>query len=70
MDVEGLAELRIRPEVEREVEAAMREFLAYSLDRQPRSLAFLDEVRAGGVAVGPGRSASTAVAAPATPTAV
>jgi hypothetical protein len=23
----------------------MREFLAYSLDRQPRSLAFLDEVR-------------------------
>jgi hypothetical protein len=57
MDVEGLAELRIRPEVERVVEAAMREFLAYSLDRQPRSLAFLDEVRAGGVAVGPGRSA-------------
>ena len=25
----------------------MREFLAYSLDREPRSLAFLDEVRAG-----------------------
>ena len=24
----------------------MREFLAYSLDRKPRSLAFLDEVRA------------------------
>ena len=47
MDVEGLAELRIRPEVEREVEAAMREFLAYSLERQPRSLAFLDEVRTG-----------------------
>jgi hypothetical protein len=23
----------------------MREFLAYSLDRKPRSLAFLDEVR-------------------------
>jgi len=24
----------------------MREFLAFSLDRKPRSLAFLDEVRA------------------------
>jgi DNA repair protein RecO (recombination protein O) len=46
LDVEALAALRIRPEVEREVEAAMREFLAYSLDRSPRSLAFLDEVRA------------------------
>jgi DNA repair protein RecO (recombination protein O) len=45
-DVEALAALRIRPEVEREVEIAMREFLAYSLDRKPRSLAFLDEVRA------------------------
>jgi hypothetical protein len=30
----------------------MREFLAYSLDRKPRSLAFLDEVRAGAQAVG------------------
>jgi DNA repair protein RecO (recombination protein O) len=44
-DVEALAALRVRPEVEREVEIAMREFLAYSLDRKPRSLAFLDEVR-------------------------
>jgi hypothetical protein len=33
--------------VEREIETGMREFLAYSLDRSPRSLAFLDEVRAG-----------------------
>jgi DNA repair protein RecO (recombination protein O) len=47
MDVEALAALRLRPEVEREVEIAMREFLAFSLDRRPRSLAFLDEVRAG-----------------------
>ncbi len=46
-DVEALAALRVRPEVEREVEMGMREFLAYSLDRRPRSLAFLDEVRAG-----------------------
>jgi len=49
-DVEALAALRIRPEVEREVEIAMREFLAYSLDRRPRSLAFLDEVRSGKLA--------------------
>jgi DNA repair protein RecO (recombination protein O) len=45
LDVEALAQLRLRPEAEREVEAAMREFLAYALDRSPRSLAFLDEVR-------------------------
>jgi DNA repair protein RecO (recombination protein O) len=46
MDIEALAALRVRPGVEREVESGMREFLAYSLDRSPRSLAFLDEVRA------------------------
>ncbi|HXG26949.1 MAG TPA: DNA repair protein RecO [Candidatus Binatia bacterium] len=45
MDVESLAALRVRPETEREVEIAMREFLAFALDRRPRSLAFLDEVR-------------------------
>jgi len=45
-DVEALAAVRVRLAVEREVEMAMREFLAYSLDRRPRSLAFLDEVRA------------------------
>jgi DNA repair protein RecO (recombination protein O) len=45
MDVESLSALRIRALVEREIESAMREFLAYSLDRSPRSLAFLDEVR-------------------------
>jgi DNA repair protein RecO (recombination protein O) len=47
MDVEAIADLRIRPDAEREVERAMREFLAYSLDRSPRSLAFLDEIRRG-----------------------
>ena len=46
LDIEAIAELRMRPEVEREVEIAMREFLAFSLDRRPKSLAFLDEVRA------------------------
>src|SRR6185437_3212337 len=46
LDVEALAPLRVRPETEREVEIAMREFLAFSLERKPRSLAFLDEIRA------------------------
>ena len=62
-DVEALAALRLRPEVEREVEIAMRDFLAYSLDRKPRSLAFLDEVRAGATAA-PAATAAT-VATPA-----
>jgi hypothetical protein len=47
LDVEALAALRVRPETEREVEIAMREFLAFSLERKPRSLAFLDEIRVG-----------------------
>jgi DNA repair protein RecO (recombination protein O) len=47
MDVEALAALRVRPDVETEVEGAMRAFLSYTLDRSPKSLAFLDEVRAG-----------------------
>ncbi len=46
MDIEALAALRVRSEVEDEVESAMRAFLAYTLDRSPKSLAFLDEVRA------------------------
>ena len=50
MDVEALAALRVRPEVEREIEIAMREFLAFTLDRKPRSLSFLDEVRAESLA--------------------
>jgi DNA repair protein RecO (recombination protein O) len=62
LDVEALAALRIRPEVEREVERAMREFLAYSLDRSPRSLAFLDEVRRPPAAAS--TSGPTAAAAP------
>jgi DNA repair protein RecO (recombination protein O) len=46
MDVEALAGLRLPPEVEQEVEAAMRDFLRYVLERDARSLVFLDEVRA------------------------
>ena len=47
LDVEALAGLRLPAGVEREVEAAMREFIRIALERDPRSLAFLDEVRAG-----------------------
>ena len=45
LDIEALAELRIAGAVEREVETALRDFVGQALDRQARSLAFLDEVR-------------------------
>jgi DNA repair protein RecO (recombination protein O) len=47
MDAEALAGLRLALEVEREVEVALRDFVRQMLDRDPRSLAFLDEVRVG-----------------------
>jgi DNA repair protein RecO (recombination protein O) len=47
LDVEALAALRLPPAVEAEVEQAMRDFLRFSLDRDARSLPFLDEVRRG-----------------------
>jgi DNA repair protein RecO (recombination protein O) len=46
MDVEALATLRLPAVVEREVEDAMRAFIGYVLEREARSLGFLDEVRA------------------------
>ncbi len=46
MDVEALAAIRVALPIEREVETAMREFVRVALERDPRSLAFLDEVRA------------------------
>ena len=45
MDVEALAALRLPVAVEKEVERAMRDFLSISLERQARSLDFLDEIR-------------------------
>jgi DNA repair protein RecO (recombination protein O) len=45
LDIEALAALRIAGTVEREVEIALRDFVGQALDRQARSLAFLDEVR-------------------------
>lgn len=46
LDIEAIAGLRLPGAVEAEVEAAMRRFLRHVLERDARSLAFLDEVRA------------------------
>jgi DNA repair protein RecO (recombination protein O) len=46
LDVEALAALRLPTEVESEVERAMRRFVRHALEREARSLALLDEVRA------------------------
>ena len=56
LDAEALAGLRLAELPEREVEAAMREFLRYMLERDARSLAFLDEVRAGPADLAPAGS--------------
>ena len=45
LDIEALAALRQAPAVEREVETALREFVGHVLEREARSLPFLDEVR-------------------------
>jgi DNA repair protein RecO (recombination protein O) len=45
LDIEAIAALRIPDAVDGEVEAAMRDFMRIALERDPRSLAFLDEVR-------------------------
>src|SRR5688572_14255885 len=45
LDIEALAELRLAGAVEREVETALRDFVGQALERQARSLPFLDEVR-------------------------
>src|SRR5512141_2614205 len=45
MDIEAIAALRLPEAVEREVEGGMRDFMRVALERDPRSLAFLDEVR-------------------------
>jgi DNA repair protein RecO (recombination protein O) len=44
-DVEAIAALRLAPETEREVESALRDFIRHALEREARSLAFLDEIR-------------------------
>jgi DNA repair protein RecO (recombination protein O) len=44
-DVEAIAGLRLAAATEREVEVALRDFLRHALERDARSLAFLDEIR-------------------------
>ena len=44
-DVEAIAGLRLATAVEREAEAALRDFVRVALERDARSLPFLDEVR-------------------------
>ena len=46
LDIEAIAGLRLPAAVETEVEVALRRFIRHVLEREPRSLAFLDEVRA------------------------
>ena len=46
LDIEALAALRLPAEVGSEVERVMRRFVRHALERDARSLAFLDEVRA------------------------
>jgi DNA repair protein RecO (recombination protein O) len=46
LDIEAIAALRLSADVERETEAALRDFVRTALEREARSLAFLDEVRA------------------------
>jgi DNA repair protein RecO (recombination protein O) len=46
LDIEAIAGLRLPAGVETEVEVALRRFIRAVLEREPRSLAFLDEVRA------------------------
>jgi DNA repair protein RecO (recombination protein O) len=53
LDIEAIAALRLNEATEREVESAMRDFMRIALERDPRSLAFLDEVRAGHRAASP-----------------
>jgi DNA repair protein RecO (recombination protein O) len=45
LDIEAIAQLRLSATTEAEVEDAMRRYIRQALEREPRSLAFLDEVR-------------------------
>ena len=45
LDIEAIAALRLAETVEIETEAALRDFVRGALEREARSLAFLDEVR-------------------------
>jgi DNA repair protein RecO (recombination protein O) len=65
LDIEAIAALRLSEVAEREVETAMRGFIRHALEREARSLAFLDEVRTHDG--GPGRAGPVPPPAPITP---
>jgi DNA repair protein RecO (recombination protein O) len=46
LDIEAIAALRLTPRTEQETEAALRDFVRGALERDARSLAFLDDIRA------------------------
>lgn len=52
LDIEAIAGLRVPAAIELEAENALRRFIRHILERDPRSLAFLDEVRARAVPSG------------------
>jgi DNA repair protein RecO (recombination protein O) len=54
-DVEAIAALRLAAATEREVESALRDFVRHALEREARSLAFLDEIRTPVLAPNGGR---------------
>ena len=62
LDAEALADLRLAASIEHEVEIAMRAFIGTALEREARSLAFLDEVRAGHLTAAAGSAPTTAPA--------
>jgi DNA repair protein RecO (recombination protein O) len=54
-DVEAIAALRLAATTEHEVESALRDFIRHALERDARSLAFLDEIRTPDLAPNGGR---------------
>jgi DNA repair protein RecO (recombination protein O) len=54
-DVEAIAALRLAATTEHEVESALRDFVRHALEREARSLAFLDEIRTPDLAPNGGR---------------
>jgi DNA repair protein RecO (recombination protein O) len=65
-DVEAISGLRLAEATEREVESAMRDFIRFVLERDARSLAFLDEIRTPEAAVIHARHDAALAAAAAT----
>jgi DNA repair protein RecO (recombination protein O) len=64
LDIEAIAGLRLRAAVESEVEDVLRRFIRHILERDARSLAFLDEVRGSRASVGPSARPSARPSAP------